>query len=162
MIDIHPYISQIFFHRSLFTELRFEDLRLSVGYAYEDWHFATEAVALGYNFRVARQTAFFYRQRSGSLLTRADSISVRQISPSRLFIPSTFLRVCAEGYRSYLNGEVKRESSDARAYIDSPIGRHQFWAANLIEPAIDPKLIRQSEQYFVSNASNLESLIGDP
>lgn len=156
LMDINPCTSQLFSHRSLFEALRFEDLGLSVGYAYEDWHFATEAVALGHSFYAARDTTFFYRQHSESLFTKADAISVRHISPSILFTPSVYLRVCAESYRRYLNGGVRREPGDARRYIDSAVGRQHFGAANLIEPAIDPKLNRQAGYcYSIATVSNL-------
>ena len=77
LFHMHPFISRIFAHRSLFDDLKFGDARLSRGFAYEDWHFNCEALARGYEFRVARQTIFFYRRRADSLGSAAYDISVR-------------------------------------------------------------------------------------
>ena len=52
LFHMHPFISRIFAHRSLFDALQFSDARLSRGFAYEDWHFNCEALALGYEFRL--------------------------------------------------------------------------------------------------------------
>ena len=51
LFHMHPFISRIFAHRSLFDDLKFGDARLSCGFAYEDWHFNCEALARGYEFR---------------------------------------------------------------------------------------------------------------
>jgi len=81
----HPFISRVFTKRAAFNDLRFRDLRLSQGFAYEDWHMNCELRARGFAFLVAPRTVFFYRQRQGSLLREANAISVRQIPHSSLF-----------------------------------------------------------------------------
>src|SRR5262249_51554660 len=60
LIDRHPFVSRIFFHRELFQKQQFVDVRLSRGFAFEDWHFNAEAVAGGYDVRPAKDTILFY------------------------------------------------------------------------------------------------------
>jgi len=93
-LEFHPYLSRICVHRDIFAELNYEDARLSGGYAYEDWHFNCEALASGYDFVTAPRTVLFYRKRANSLLSAADRQSVRQIRPSRLFVPSVYRALC--------------------------------------------------------------------
>ena len=81
----HPFISRVFTRRAAFNGLRYRDLRLSKGFAYEDWHMNCELRARGFAFLVAPRTVLFYRQRQESLLRQANSISVRQIPHSNLF-----------------------------------------------------------------------------
>jgi glycosyltransferase involved in cell wall biosynthesis len=153
MIDSHPFVSQIFFERSLFERIRFEDLRLSPGYAYEDWHFATEAIALGYEYYVARDTILFYRERLGGLLSMADSISVRQISPSTLFIPGVFQTRCKAGYQELSTKRAEKDIKDDRIFIDGAVCRHLLHAANLIEPAMTLDAFRNSSFFHLQETN---------
>ena len=86
----HPYVSRIFVHRAVFDTIRYDDLRVTSGFAYEDWHFNCELRALGYDMSVATDTVLFYRQRLGSLLRQANAASVRLIPHSRLFDVAAF------------------------------------------------------------------------
>jgi glycosyltransferase involved in cell wall biosynthesis len=143
LIDTHPFGSQIFFSRSLFGQLRFDDLARSSEYAYDDWHFATEAVARGYEYHVAKDTILFYRRRQGSTFNLVNN-SVRQIPPSSLFLPSVFRKICAAGYQLSVDGQFKNLGKDDTAFLDGEVCSHLVHAANLIEPAISPDVIRSS------------------
>ena len=46
----HGYSSRIFLRRDVFKDLQFDDLRLSQGFAYEDWHLNCELKARGFRF----------------------------------------------------------------------------------------------------------------
>jgi hypothetical protein len=140
-------VSQIFFGRTLFEDLQFDVLGLSHGYAYEDWHFATESVALGYKYFVTRDTIMFYRERQNSLLRSANSMSVRQISPSTLFQPKVFSSICGESYQKLLAGNIDTVAKENRAFVDGTVCRSLIYAANLTEPAIAPEFFHQSEFY---------------
>jgi glycosyltransferase involved in cell wall biosynthesis len=140
----HPFVSQIFFDRSLLEVLKFEDLGLSPGYAYEDWHLATEAIARGYEYYIAKDTVLFYRQRQNSLLSMANRISVRQISPSTLFIPSVFKKLSEAGYQRIIRKQVRSEFKDDRLFIDGAVCQHLVHAASFIEPEITLEAFRSS------------------
>jgi len=140
LIDRHPFVSRIFFHRELFHKQQFVDARLSRGFAFEDWHFNAEAVARGYDVRPVTDTILFYRQRDGSLLEQANAVSMREIPPSRLFEPPTYLKVCARAFAELKRGtrtEPIAQQMNLHRTLDDPVCRDLFTAANRIEPAIE-------------------------
>lgn len=155
-LDTHPYVSCIFFHRDLTASLRFGDLRLSSGYAYEDWFFNCEAVALDYRFEVAPDTILFYRQRPDSLVRQANQISIKQIPPSRLFEPERFRRICADSYAWTMNGGRPQAPRRAARFFDSVVGRPLIEAAAAFEPAIDLQRLAAEAEYDVSVYVHLE------
>lgn len=81
----HSFVSRIFVRRDAFDAIHYEDLRVTSGFAYEDWFMNCELRAMGYDMVVAPDTAFFYRQRAGSLLQQANAASARMVPHSRLF-----------------------------------------------------------------------------
>jgi glycosyltransferase involved in cell wall biosynthesis len=140
LIDRHPFVSRIFFHRELFQKQQFVDVRLSKGFAFEDWHFNAEAVARGYDIRAAKDAILFYRQRSGSLLEQANALSTRQIPPSRLFEPPVYRRVCARAFAELKSGASNKRPERGlhlHSVRNDPVCRDLFAAANRIEPSID-------------------------
>lgn len=149
-LDTHPYVSCIFFHRDLTAALRFGDLRLSSGYAYEDWFFNCEAAALGYEFEIAPDTILFYRQRHDSLVRQANQISVKQIPPSRLFEPERFRAVCAESYAWTRRGGRPQAPRRAARFDESHVGRPLIAAAAAMEPALDLAALANETEYDVS------------
>ena len=143
----HPYTSRIFAPLDVFRSIAFLDVRLSPGYAFEDWHFNAECAARGHAIAVARDTMLFYRQRPGSLLAQANTLSVRQIPPSRLFEPATYRRVGREGYiRTGRAPSAFTQAGHAPtpADLDGPVLRALVKAANDIEPDIDIDTVRRS------------------
>jgi len=136
-MDKQPYISRLCAYRGLFADVSYRDVRLSPGYAYEDWHFNAEAVAAGYDIHTVADTILFYRQRPGSLLKSADAVSVRQIPPTNLFVPSIYLKVSKRSHEQFSSGlnlskivEMRTEeflSGEREAMI---------LAANAIDPSI--------------------------
>jgi glycosyltransferase involved in cell wall biosynthesis len=156
LIDSHPFGSEIFFHRSLFNQLQYADVRLTSGYAFEDWHLVTEAVASGFNLYVVPDTIIFYRQRRDSLLKQANSLSVQQIPPSRFFTPETYCVICAASYSQYLGGHMKREFEGDAKFIESNVCFDLIQAASTIEPAIDLHFIKQGSSYQTTTQSNIE------
>lgn len=87
----HPYVSRIFIRRSAFDSLRYLDLKVTTGFAYEDWDFNARLFAAGFEFAVATNTILFYRQRGNSLLRQANAASAKMIPHSALFEPKTYL-----------------------------------------------------------------------
>jgi len=92
----HPYISRIFVKRDVFADIKYLDLRLSNGLAFEDWHLNCELRMKGLSFRIAPKTAIYYRQVKGSLLKSYDAVSIRQIPHSSLFDPDRVAAMSAE------------------------------------------------------------------
>lgn len=148
----HPYISRIFLNRKHFLDLKFHDLRLSNGFAYEDWHFNAELRARGVSFKIAPKTIFFYRQRKGSLLRQANTASIRQIPHSTLFSPETFSRrVNLEEIA--LRQNVLDAHRDAARTVDpkeeilgDEVCRRLLVSANLIDPGVNVDEIRRTEK----------------
>lgn len=138
IIKQHPYISRIFLHHSAREELSYSDVRLSEGYAYEDWHFNATAIAHGYAFASAADTILYYRHRRSSLLANMDSRSVRQIPPNKLFLPKTFLKVFRTAFERHETGQViPVNGEDIRnEFLLSAACAVLTQAANRIEPAI--------------------------
>ena len=133
------YTANIFAHHSLFADNKYTDLPLSQGYAYEDWHFNCNAMALGYRFFAVEGTALFYRQRPDSRNHRADQISTRQIPPSILFKPSVFLRLFAGETRrlSLRHGQAGAPIPRGPKVFNDPTYRDLIARANAIDPAVD-------------------------
>ncbi|GEM_PF-373810 len=143
----HPFISRVFASLQVFRSLGYVDVRLSPGYAFEDWHFNTECVARGHAIAVARDTMLFYRQRPGSLLAQANALSLRQIPPAALFEPATYRRVAREGYLRTGRAPAaftQRGHMPTPADLDRPVLRELMKAANHIEPDIDLESTRKS------------------
>lgn len=141
-IDMHPYISRVCAHRSIFDQHRYGDLRLGTGYAYEDWHFNANAVAHNIDIRIVPNTIIFYRQRQGSLLRQANALSARQIAPSDLFTPETYLAACS-GYKKIiqsLSDSRFRSHRPGKSILERTNIRGWVRQANKIEPSIQLSL----------------------
>jgi len=141
LFHMHPFISRIFSHRSLFDDLRFSDARLGLGFAYEDWHFNCEALACGYEFHIAPQTIFFYRRRADSLGSVAYDISVQHPMLSAYHEPCKFLWVCEKDFIAYRGKRVFEydHAQVRRDVLSNPVLLELIHAANQIDPAIDPE-----------------------
>lgn len=147
----HPYISRIFTRKDNFEGLLFHDIRLSNGFAYEDWHFNCELRARGMGFFVAPKTVFFYRQRNGSLLKQANTLSVGQIPHSTLFDPKIFAARVAqeETGSSRIEREARRQSTASINYRDELINDPDCWAmvvnAIKVDPGINLHMLRTTK-----------------
>jgi glycosyltransferase involved in cell wall biosynthesis len=138
-VDVQPYISRVCAHKDIFLSIPYGDVRLQKGYVYEDWHFNAEAVALGVEIHTVPGTVLFYRQRPGSLLKSADAMSVRQIPPTRLFEPETFLKLSRRYEQDRVTGAEQTRSAvpPAKGWsINDPSIRDFISRANAIEPSI--------------------------
>ncbi|MET3010229.1 glycosyltransferase [Stenotrophomonas koreensis] len=150
----HPYISRIFLPKAVFDSLRYDDLRIASGFAYEDWHFNCNLRAHGYEMVVAPDTVIFYRQRNGSLLRQADAASSRLVPHGPLFDRRVFLadmqrsrmlagswsRLCRERQEIFStdNTQLFTSSSKLMGYL------HE--AAEL-EPEIEPYRVESAGSY---------------
>jgi len=155
----HPYVSRVLAQTEVFRSIPYRDVRLTQGYAYEDWHFNASAVARGHDVLTATDTILFYRQRDDGLLSAANAMSVRQIPPCPLFEPSTFRRVAREAY--HRTGRAPEAFTQAlhaptAEVLDRPVIRGLVKAANAIDPGIDPGFVRAGtffsnvDQHYIS------------
>ena len=137
-VDTHPFVSRVCAHRDVFRRIPYADVCLTRGYAYEDWHFNSEAVAAGLDIRVVPDTILFYRQRPGSLQGQARTISIGQIPPSKLFEPQTYIRICGPYLKAVSSDAYMcdRAASPSHAFLRDPQTRTTIAKANAIEPAI--------------------------
>lgn len=150
----HPYVSRIFVQRAAFDSIRYGDLRVTSGFAYEDWFMNCELRAMGYDMAVAPDTAFFYRQRAGSLLRQANAASVRLIPHSRLFDVETFLadmRACRERVGNWGRFMKARydifESNNTRSFMGSEKLVGFLRDAMRLEPEIEPGRVETADSY---------------
>ena len=138
-VDDHPYTSKVLLRRDSFDDLNYHDP--GHGHAYEDWHFNCEAVAYGYDVVTAPQTIMFYRRRESSLMAVAERSTVRQIRPSRLFVPSVYRSLCERSGRALhapaQSPECPTLPTDAAAFLRNPLFRELIHKANRIDPSVD-------------------------
>lgn len=150
----HPYISRIFVRRSAFEALKYDDLRVTAGFAYEDWYFNCQLRAAGYDMIVAPDTMIFYRQRPGSLLRQANAASVRMIPHSRLFDPDVFLADMRESRRQAGDwGAMLAERKsifhhdNTRLVVESEVLQEFLREAVKLEPEIEPHRVESAGSY---------------
>ena len=150
----HPYVSRIFFKRSVFSRLRYSDLRVSSGFAYEDWEFNVQLRYLGFKFLIADNTIFFYRQRPGSLLRQANSTSACIIPQGKFFDPAWFsnefefeknrINDWSEFFDTRRKVYTKNYSSEI---FNSPELLSYLLEACLMDPEVDPFGIERASSY---------------
>ena len=149
----HPYGSRVFANRLEVAAVGFKDLRVTSGFAYEDWLFNCEMLVRGTSFRVAPKTFLFYRQRKGSLLKQANAVSIGQVPHNPLFSPLDFCdRVRLDGKDgSPCDIEAIRNTArdfDPEAEIFSDASsRALLGSAIAIDPGIDFELVRGAAKF---------------
>lgn len=150
----HPFVSRIFVHRSTFEAVRYQDLRVTSGFAYEDWFFNCELRGLGYELTVAPDTIIFYRQRPGSLLRQANAASVRLIPHSKLFDTDVFLADMAEcrhavgDWASFMTQRRAVFDEDNTALLMNSEKLQGFLRdAMKLEPEIEPARVEAAPTY---------------
>lgn len=150
----HPFVSRIFAQRVAFEEQPYQDLKLSTGFAYEDWDLNCQFYAKGYELLVAPDTVIFYRQRANSLLKQANSTSARLIPHSSLFEPSEFCAQMDKSRKQHTDWSaflLKRECLHRRNFAQEfwqlqPMRQHVFSAARL-DPELQPHLVATASSY---------------
>ncbi len=150
----HPYVSRIFLRRRIFDDHQYRDLRVTSGYAYEDWDLNVRLRREGYQFLVAPDTFFFYRQRHGSLLKQANAASARIIPHSSFFDAKWFVEEFDREFRFKTHPDdfmEKRQSAIHNNYalelVSSPILRAELIEANKLDPEVELSRIEASHSY---------------
>lgn len=150
----HPFVSRLFIRREVFDHLRYRDLKVTTGFAYEDWDFNCRLLAEGYEFVIAPDTVFFYRQRANSLLKQANAASARLIPHSRLFDPDCFQSLMKQARNQHPDWNVflKRRQSlhqrdFARELLQFESMRKHLVEAALLDPEVEPHRITAASSY---------------
>lgn len=152
----HGYNARMFLCRDLFKDLQFADVRLSPGFAYEDWHLNCELKARGFRFLVAPQTILYYRKRKGSLCSEADAISTRQIPDSTLHKPEVLQRCVAleNSQRTgdeWLAGRARaRQNNPIHELLADPVCMELTYAAIRVDPCINLRLIEDCGTWWTN------------
>lgn len=150
----HPYVSRIFVNRAVFDSIGYDDLRVTSGFAYEDWYLNCQLRAMGYDMAVAPDTVFFYRQRVGSLLRQADAASARLIPQSKLFDVGPFLydmETCRErvgDWQQFMNRrhDIFRSDNTSSFKSSEKLLGYLGEAARL-EPELEPHRVESAHSY---------------
>jgi glycosyltransferase involved in cell wall biosynthesis len=137
--DCHPYVYRISARRDFLSTLSYTKTPAGSPHAFEDWHFACEALAAGGRYDVVRNTIFFYRQRADGRLREQTASGYRSVPESAYFKPSLFLRACGFDYMRADEGSRKAplwQDIRLRATASATIAT-LMKAANAIDPCIN-------------------------
>lgn len=151
----HSYLSNLFISNTNMKQVRYLDLPVSRGLAYEDWHLNCQLYALGFSFLTASNVILFYRQRSNSLLQITNQISSKLTPHSFLFDPEYFIRLMQE-FRSSINDwpsfeETRKQLNQANNtanLLASSYCRVLLQQICRIEPEVDLRKIEESESWY--------------
>jgi glycosyltransferase involved in cell wall biosynthesis len=150
----HPFVSRIFARRLSFNTSPYSDLKLTTGFAYEDWELNCRFLAQGHDFIIAPDTAIFYRQRSNGLLRQANSLSSRLIPHNALFDFDFYVHAMAralplskasECFIAKRNGLYQRNF--AKELLESPAMRTHVGEAARLDPEVEPLRIEGASSY---------------
>lgn len=162
LVGGHPYVSRFFARRADLGDLRFHDLRLSSGFAYEDWHFNMKAVAAGLDLRIVPQTAVYYRQRAASLLRQADAMSMRTTAHSDFFTAQTYLRATGphvQAARRKPRADLCEAGAIRRRYLSHALLVEMMLAAARIDPGVDPCRIHHVHAFSNAGLNRLPGIV---
>jgi len=150
----HPYVSRIFIRKSAFDSHRYRDLKLTTGFAYEDWDFNARLFAAGFEFSIAPNTILFYRQRGNSLLRQANATSAKLIPHSMLFESKTYLSSMAKARarnHDWQNFIYARQAIYERTFAHELLASETMVAyvteAAQLDPEVEPDRIETAGNY---------------
>ena len=150
----HPYVSRIFIRRSAFDSLRYLDLKVTTGFAYEDWDFNCRLFAAGFDFAIATDTVLFYRKRGNSLLRQANATSAKMIPHSTLFEPRVFCTMMQAARESNADWPAligARQKLSERNFAQELLASERLVGyildANELDPEVDPTQIETAGNY---------------
>jgi glycosyltransferase involved in cell wall biosynthesis len=114
------YVSQNLVSTKIYKKIKYEVL--GKNYGFEDWHWNTEVIAAGFEFLVAPNTVFFYRQKpeDRSLLKRHTN-SNTVIRASQLFKPNNFVSL---PHTPYIPPEIEHTNHLPINEYENPIKKN--------------------------------------
>lgn len=151
----HPYVSRIFIKRSAFDSLRYLDLKVTTGFAYEDWDFNVRLFAAGFEFSIALNTILFYRQRGNSLLRQANATSAKMIPNSALFEPMAYRAAMASARKknpdwpAFIQARQRiSERNFAQELMAEELLVGYVVEATQLDPEVEPSRIETAGSYW--------------
>lgn len=150
----HPYISRIFIKRSAFDSLSYLDLKVTTGFAYEDWDLNARLFAAGFEFAIAPNSILFYRQRGNSLLRQANATSAKMIPHSPLFEPIIYRAAMASARKknpdwpSFIHARQQcsdRNFAQELMTVEPLVG--YVVEATRLDPEVEPSRIESAGSY---------------
>lgn len=135
----HPFVSRVFIRSEHLKTYAYCDVRLSNGFAFEDWLLNATLLAQGFKLLVAKNTILFYRQRPHGLLASANTQSARLPNYSKYYHPKTFVELCKNDY-GLINTAMPQRVSEKELrsqFINSAVCTELTLAASKTERAID-------------------------
>ena len=149
----HPYVSRLFAHKSVFSKFTYHDLRLTSGFAFEDWDINAKLFNENIELLVSKETIIFYRQRENSLLKLANQISANIIPHSGLFNINSFLNHM-ESFRKRV-GNIEEFMKKRQNFFKESITDRIFSSSKLIEFIVDAnRLEPEVDLRQISNATD--------
>ncbi|SPA50710.1 glycosyltransferase [Cupriavidus taiwanensis] len=150
----HPFVSRIFVRRSIFETLRYVDLKVTAGFAYEDWDLNARLFDLGFSFKTAPNTVFFYRQRNNSLLRQANAVSAKTIPHSTLFEPQRYCQKMEDARKGnndwpgfIRNRQEIFQRNFTRELLATEQMRGYIMDAAVLDPEVEPRRIETADSY---------------
>lgn len=143
----HPYVSRFFARREEIASIRFKDLRLTSGFAFEDWQFNMDLVAAGFSLEVVPEVTIYYRQTANSLLRQANAVSLSLPDWSRLFEPRVYLSMAQKWPRSNIDSYTTSHGSILSKFLLSGPQIEMMLMASEIDPAINPISVQRHEAF---------------
>lgn len=97
LFEMNLFISQNLVTTEIYKKCLYEPNKGN--YGYEDWHWNTKVIHAGYEFLVAKETIFFYRQKpADKSLLKKNVNSNTVIRPTPLFVPSDYIKLPHDSY----------------------------------------------------------------
>lgn len=150
----HPYVSRFLARRDEISNILFHDLRLTSGFAFEDWQYNMDLIAEGFALEVVSDVTVYYRQRANSLLREANSVSLAIPKWSKFFEPTIYLNMAQNWPR--LDNSPNNTSSEAivTRFLNSRSQIEMLLMAAEIDPAIDPNSLQWRHAFSNATADN--------
>lgn len=97
VFEMNLFISQNFVSTEIFKDCKYEPNKGN--YGFEDWHWNTKVLSRGYEFLVAKDTVFFYRQKPAHKSVLKKNVNSNTvIRPTALFDPEYFITLPHDKY----------------------------------------------------------------
>lgn len=143
MVGSHPFVSRFFARKSDLKDIFYSDLKISSGFAYEDWHYNMKAMAAGLDLRIAEGVTVYYLQRAGSLMRQASQISLNLTDYSDFFKPDVYLPLL-DKYPEIVPARYLIDSgSILQNFCRKSLQVEMLYLAANIDPSIDPLMLQQ-------------------
>lgn len=125
---VNPYGSRIVCSRELLNNRGYRDMGKDSDFAFEDWEINCYFYSIGCRFIALKQTALFYRQRPGSIMS--SKLTGKIIPDNELFNPKTYCtlsqrHLTERNLHFYSNKKIER-LLDLSWLIDELITQSQY------------------------------------